>query len=137
MSREVLDLTIDTSAVLAVILNEPTRQDLIRASNSCELIAPGSLSWEVGNALSALFKKRRLDLSQAVQAVASYRLIPVRLIDTELEVALELASQLRIYAYDAYMLECARRFRTPLLTLDRRLQLAARKIGISVLEVGG
>lgn len=133
--EEIAGLTIDTSAVLAVVLNEPTRRDLIRRSKGRELLAPGSLPWEVGNALSALFKKGRLDLAKAIQALDSYRQIPVRLIETSLDAALELAWELEIYAYDAYVLECARRHRTPLMTLDLGLQRAAAKVGIAVIDL--
>lgn len=132
---EIAGLTIDTSAILAVVLNEPTRRDLIRCSKGRKLLAPGSLPWEVGNALSALFKKGRLDLAKAIQALDSYRQIPVRLTDISLDAAVELARELEIYAYDAYMLECARRHRTPLMTLDVPLQGAARKIGIAVIDL--
>ncbi len=34
------------------------------------------------------------------------------------------------YAYDAYFLECARKLRSPLLTLDQQMKVIARKIGI-------
>ena len=40
-----------------------------------------------------------------------------------------------IYAYDAYVLECARRYATPLLSLDAPQCELARKLGIQVLEV--
>ncbi|MGH7563399.1 MAG: toxin-antitoxin system, toxin component, PIN family protein [Gemmatimonadota bacterium] len=47
---------------------------------------------------------------------------------------MELAKDKEIYAYDAYMLECARRYRTPLLSLDGPQKQIAIKLGIEVLE---
>jgi predicted nucleic acid-binding protein len=40
-----------------------------------------------------------------------------------------------IYAYDAYMIACAQKYRCPLLTLDKGLIRAAKEAGVEVLEV--
>ena len=42
---------------------------------------------------------------------------------------------LGIYAYDAYMIACATKYRCPLLTLDRGLMRAAEQSGVEVMEV--
>jgi predicted nucleic acid-binding protein len=46
-----------------------------------------------------------------------------------------IASEHRLYAYDAYLLECSRARRGPLLTLDRALARVAAKMSIDVVEV--
>jgi predicted nucleic acid-binding protein len=130
-----VDLTVDTSAVLAVVLNEPTRGRLLEATRGAELRSPASLPWEVGNACSALIKRGRLDADRAAAAIASFQQIPIQLVQVELDEAVRLAAETNLYAYDAYMLVCARRARTPLLTLDAALGRAAKKIGVQVLEV--
>jgi predicted nucleic acid-binding protein len=56
-------------------------------------------------------------------------------VDIELAAALELADRFGLYAYDAYLMACARRQRAPLLTLDARLGRAAQEAGVHVLEV--
>ena len=76
-----------------------------------------------------------MDLTKAAQALDSYRQIPVRLVETSLDAALKLAWDLEIYAYDAFMIECARRHRAPLMTLDAALQRAAVRMDISVIEL--
>ncbi|HXX38293.1 MAG TPA: hypothetical protein VEP50_09110 [bacterium] len=48
--------------------------------------------------------------------------------------ALELAEQLGLYAYDAYVLEAVRAYRVPLLTTDSRLRGAAAQLGLQVWE---
>jgi predicted nucleic acid-binding protein len=40
-----------------------------------------------------------------------------------------------MYAYDAYFLDCAKRYKSPLLTLDQKLKAAAKILKIEVLEV--
>ena len=130
-----MTLTVDASVILAVILNEPTKPTLLELTRDAELQSPPTLPWEVGNALSALFKRRRIDLAEAKQALVAFASIPVRLADVDLETCVELANEQDTYAYDAYVLECARRYRTPLLSLDGPQCQRARRLGISVMEV--
>ena len=92
---------------------------------------------EVGNALSALFKRRRINLEQARGALSSYGDIAVRMADVDVEACVQLAHEQSIYAYDAYFLECARRYRTPLLSLDDPQRRLAMQLDIDVMEVAG
>jgi len=55
-----MNIVIDTSALIAVIAEEPERNRLIELTSGCTLIAPGSVPWEIGNAFSAMFKQKRL-----------------------------------------------------------------------------
>ncbi len=130
-----MNYVVDTSVVLAVVTNEPTRDQLVQATRDADLLAPASLRWEVGNAFSAMFKQQRVTLDQALAAVQTYERIPIRLVDVSLEATLRLSHRLRIYAYDAYVIACALQQRCPLITLDRELQVAAREAGAKVLEI--
>lgn len=130
-----MEITVDTSAIMAVVLNEPSRPKLLEQTRGAELVSAPTLLWEVGNGLTALFKRARIDLEQAKGALQSFRAIPVRLAEIDLEACVELAREQRIYAYDAYMLECARKYRAPLLSLDGPQRQVAIKLGIEVLEV--
>jgi uncharacterized protein with PIN domain len=42
-----MDIVIDTSALVAVILAEPERETIIEATMGNTLIGPGSIPWEV------------------------------------------------------------------------------------------
>lgn len=128
-------MIIDTSAILAVVANEPERPALIAATAGRELIAPGSVPWEIGNALSAMLKRRRITPAQAQEAVAVFRRIQIRLVDVDLSEAVRIAAGSNIYAYDAYLIACARSRRLPLLTLDRGLARAAAQAGVTLVEV--
>ena len=128
-------LVADTSAIIAVINDEPERQAIIRYTVGAELVVPPSVHWEVGNAFSAMLKRQRISLSQAKQAIASYHRITFRYIDIGLDQALELSERLNIYAYDAYVLACALNLMLPLLTLDKRLANAAAALDVQLLEV--
>lgn len=49
--------------------------------------------------------------------------------------ALRLSKEINMYAYDAYFLDCAIRYKAPILTLDSKLKAAAQSIKIDALEV--
>lgn len=123
---------IDTSAIIAVLLSEPERAMLVRVTRGTELVAPASVHWEVGNALSAVLKRRRFTLAQGQRALTAYAAIPIRLVDVDLALSLELASEHALYAYDAYLLTCALQHRAPLLTLDTGLIRTANTLGIDL-----
>lgn len=130
-----MELVVDASVLIAVLTGEATRDHLIARTQGAELLAPGSVHWEVGNVFSALLKRRRLKLAEVHAALNAYGQIPIRFVEVELAAALELADRLGLYAHDAYVMACARRQRAPLLTLDVRLGRAAREAGVEVLEI--
>ena len=128
-------VVVDTSVILAVVLNEATKPELVRLTAGVELAAPLSLHWEIGNALSAMIKRKRITLSEALQALIEYQKIPIRFLDVPLDDTLHVIEQLQIYAYDAYFIVCARQYACPLITLNGGLQTAARAAKISLIEV--
>lgn len=130
-----MNLVVDTTVIIAVISNERHKKQLVRLTKGAELIAPESLHWEVGNAFSAMFKRKRITYKQAVEALLSYGQIPLRFSSIKLDIALELALELDIYAYDAYVIGCALKHRAPLLSLDEGLLNAAKKAGAAIQEV--
>lgn len=131
-----MTLVSDTSAIMAVILNEPTRARLREKTQGADLIAPPSLRWEIGNALSAGFKQGRLSLDDALEAVREYQEnIPIRFVEISLPEAVRQTHDLGIYAYDAFMIVCAKQQSCPLLTLDGGQRDAAEEAGVEVIYV--
>ena len=130
-----MKLTIDTSVIIAVLANEPIKKKLIPLTKGAELIAPLSVHWEIGNAFSAMLKRKRIDISQVVKAIQIYNSIVLTFVDVELEETLLIADKLNIYAYDAYLILCALKNHCPLITLDNGLIIAAKNFGIQVLEI--
>ena len=130
-----MDIVIDTSVLIAVILNEPTKKKIIQITAGNTLVGPESIRWEMGNAFSAMFKQNRIGLRIAQEALRIFEVIPIRYLDMDFNHALELAHDNKIYAYDAYFLDCAIRHKLPLITLDGKMKAKAKTIGINVLEV--
>ena len=125
----------DTSVIVAVIAGELEKARLITMTDGAELLAPESLHWELGNALAAQLRRGRLEADLVPVLLRAYRQIPIQFVEVSIEAALELANDLGIYAYDAYMVACSTKYRCPLLTLDRGLMRAAEQSGVEVMEV--
>ena len=130
-----MNIVIDTSVIIAVIANEPEKDSLVRLTRGADLLAPHFVHWEIGNAFSAMFKRNRVTLEQALKAIQAYNKIPIRFVDVELEQSLEIAETSNIYAYDAYLIRCALRFRSPLISLDKNLVNSAKRMKVKVIEV--
>jgi len=130
-----MKIVADTSSIIAVILNEPIKSTLIRLTQGAHFIAPHSVHWEIGNAFSAMFKRKRINLEQAKIALQIYQKIPITFVDVQLDLALEIAKKQDIYAYDAYLLVCALQYQSPLISLDRGLIQAAKFLNINILEI--
>jgi len=130
-----MDIVVDTSVIIAVIANEPEKEALVELTTGADLIAPHSVHWEVGNAFSAMLRRERITVEQAIQAIKLYQQIPMRLVEVELEEALKIADTLGIYAYDAYLIRCALKYKSPMISLDRNLVRAAREMKARVIEV--
>lgn len=118
-------IVVDASAVLAVVLREGTADQIKDRTSGYELISPESLPMEVANALAlGLIQsgghKPKMPLA-AWEAFRQYRLMQIRLIqmdDRMYQRVLDLSHRHGMYAYDAFMLAMAERYRARLLTLD-------------------
>lgn len=130
-----MNIVVDTSVLVAVIANEPKKSALIELTKGTDLIAPSSVHWEIGNAFSAMLKRKRITLSQARTAIGVYERILVKFVDVDLVETLDIAERLGIYAYDAYILQCALKYDCPLVSLDESLVTHAQQMKIQVLEV--
>ncbi len=130
-----MDIVIDTSALIAVIVGESERNSIVKLTTGNTLIGPGSIPWEIGNAFSAMFKRNKLNLDEAQKGLVIFENIPLRYIKPDFVNAMTISKQTNMYAYDAYFLDCAIRQKSPLLTLDRRLKKAAQSLNITTMEV--
>lgn len=130
-----MDIIIDTSAIIAVLLNEDSKSGIIKVTIDANLLAPESIHWEIGNAFSAMFKRQLITLDQALQAIKMYESIPIRFIRSELDASLMIAKKIGIYAYDAYIIQCAIKYQAPILTLDHKLIESAKELGVDSVRV--
>ena len=123
-------VTVDTSAVLAVASGEPAKAALVAATQDADFVAPASLPAEIGNALSAMLRRGRVDERRALDILRAVERIRVELVPIHLGRAVRLSSDLGIYAYDAYVLDCATTTGTALVSIDRGQRTAAERAGV-------
>ena len=129
-----MNVVTDTNIFLSVALNEPEKERIIRLTPGTQAVAPEILPYELGYALTAMFKRQRISLAEAQSAFEIASRIPVRLLEVDIQKSLRLAMDFSLYAYDAYFLQCAKYLSCPLITLDRRMQQVATDLGIELLE---
>lgn len=130
-----MDIVIDSSAIIAVIVDEPERDAIIAATSGHSLIGPGSIPWEIGNAFSAMLRQRRVRLADAQRGMEILHGIPIQYLNVDMSNVLSIAAQVNAYAYDGYFLDCALRHGAPLLTLDRTLDRAAATLGVNTVAL--
>jgi predicted nucleic acid-binding protein len=131
-----MDILLDASAIMAVILNEPNREKVTNLTKNAVLLSPEVISFEVGNALVSLFKRHKLTKEEVLLAYEKFTLIPLRIIKIDISKALEIACKYNIYAYDAYYLEAAYRLKLPLITFDEPMKNVGVNLNINFLEEG-
>jgi predicted nucleic acid-binding protein len=128
-------IVVDTSTVIAVVVGEAEKAKLIELTKDATIVAPPSIDWEVGNAFTAMLKRSRITLEQAIEAIGVYQEISLEIVEIDLKEAVRLAGKHNIYAYDAYILQCAIEHDLPLISLDQDMINVAKQEGVQVFEV--
>ena len=49
-----MKIVVDTSTIIAVIVGEPQKDRLIELTQNATIVAPASVSWEIGNVFRLL-----------------------------------------------------------------------------------
>jgi predicted nucleic acid-binding protein len=130
-----MTLVVDASILLAVLTSEPERAKIIELTRDVGLIAPASVHWEIGNALSSMLRRGRITLVQAESILKNYEKIPIRFVEVSLHESIRISADRKIYAYDAFLIACARDQRCRLISLDKALLQASKDSGVQVVEV--
>ena len=124
----------DTNIFLAVALEEESKDKIISLTRGCDLYSPEILFYEIGNALSAMVKRRQVEGKDVDILYSITNKIPVSLMKVDIRKALLIAIEHNLYAYDAYFLYCAQSLNCPLITLDGRMNTIAQEMNIEILE---
>ncbi|MBI5416797.1 type II toxin-antitoxin system VapC family toxin [Candidatus Poribacteria bacterium] len=130
-----MELIVDASSIIAVLLEDKKKPKIIELTSDTTLVSPSCLIWEIGNALSALIKRKRINSNQAQEAIKVFKIIPIKFLEIELAKAVALAAKYNIYAYDAYYIEAAIRYKRSILTLDDDMKRIGKLENINFLEV--
>lgn len=137
MNRFVLD----SSVAVAWCFEDETSPAADRVLDllvSAEAIVPVIWPAEVGNALLAGERRRRISAAGVSRSLALLRSLNIRLDDSDARAQVDdwvgLARSQKLSVYDAAYLAVAIRSGVPLATLDRGLARAARAMGLTLVE---
>jgi hypothetical protein len=86
-----LKIIADTNTFIAVTLNEPEKKLIISLTEGHDLVAPEVLPFEIGNALTAMVKRRTLLADEAILTWDSIAHIPVDFRRIHIVAALKIA----------------------------------------------
>lgn len=119
---------VDASALAAVVFGEPESEAMAARLRGAALHAPPILPFEMANV--AWKKARRQPEFAGVYraAIAEFLLLPIRMIHVDIEAALDLALEAQVTAYDAAYVVAARLLNVELVTLDKKLAEAAKRM---------
>ena len=120
---------------MAVLLNEPEKQRIVELTKNADLIAPGCVTWEIANALSAMLRRGRISTDVARSLFGTFEQVPIRCVPVEFGNVFQLCADHSLYAYDAHYLDCAQRHHIPILSLDKRLRQVAAELRIPTPEI--
>jgi len=132
-----MDWVVDCSFALALCLPDAGSmhaERLLVKVRSAVFWVPSLWWYELANAIAVARTRQRLDEAEVVQACEQLGTLPC---ETDLAIGwdivrrlYELSRHYRLSCYDAAYLELAQRRRLGLVTLDRRLNAAARDAGL-------
>lgn len=119
-------LVVDCSVLVAVLFQEPLRDDALRSMTGKSLHAPSLLDSEIAN---VAVKKTRGGTPLAVtgNALAKYVEQAIELHRPDVQAQYALAMRFGLSAYDAAYLWLAGALQAPLATFDAKLAQAARE----------
>ena len=128
-----VDIIIDASCIVAVLLEEDGCNEVRNAVRGKQLVSPACLPYEIGNSLTAAVKKHRITADMVAEIYSEFEKLPVRLVEPDIGKATFIAAEENHYAYDAYYIVCALDMGLPLFSLDNGLIEIAKKRGVKCL----
>jgi predicted nucleic acid-binding protein len=129
-----MEILLDASAIMAVIVDEPESETVIDYTKDAIIVSPNMVSFEIANGLTKMLKKKVINTQEElIRIIDSFERIPIKTVEVNLKESLKIAWKYKIYAYDAFYLETAKRLNVPLLTFDGGMRRIGEELGINVL----
>lgn len=135
-----MEVVLDCSMTMAWLFeDEKTKKSevlLTHLSEDYSARVPALWAWEVSNVLLVAQRRKRITRAQASGFLSMLQVLPIRMDEKALHLAhdatYELALEQDLTAYDAAYLEIALRRQLPIATLDKKLNAAAKELGLTV-----
>ncbi len=118
---------VDASALAAVLFGEPAGSQVTEALREGPLLVPTLLRYEVGSVCLKKIRRHPEQKTALVQALALLPKLDLQEVDIPTIESMELAERAGLTVYDAAYLWLALSIGAELVTLDGRLEAAARR----------
>jgi predicted nucleic acid-binding protein len=134
-----LTFVLDASVTLAWCFRDETGPEATRILEQLgekEAVAPGHWPLEVGNALLAGERRKRLRVAETTRLLSILGTLPIEVMDTRPDHVpglITLARETSLTVYDAAYLNLALQEGFSLATFDEGLRRAAKKLGVVLL----
>ena len=122
------DKVVDASAIVALLFNELTRDEIVPRLRDATLHAPSLIGFEVANACLKKIRAVPAERQGLIEAFSLFAALSISLATVDLEAALILAERPGLSLYDASYLWLAEALGAELVTLDDRLARADRDL---------
>ena len=110
-----MEVLLDASAIMAVIADEPESETVIDYTKDAIIVSPNMVSFEIANGLTKMLKRKVINNQEdLIRIIESFEKIQMKTVEVDLKESLKIAWKYKIYAYDAFYLETAKRLNVPL-----------------------
>jgi predicted nucleic acid-binding protein len=72
-----MEIILDASAIMAVIVKEPERDLVIQLTQDAAIFSPDMVSYEIANGLTKMMKKKLIEKERMVNAFNYFEQIPI------------------------------------------------------------
>jgi predicted nucleic acid-binding protein len=124
----VADKVVDASAVVALLFNEQTQEQIVARLHGASLHAPPLLEFEVANACLKKMRASPGEREALLEAFSLLNALSIALETIDLAEAMALAERTKLSFYDASYLWLARALDAELVTLDDKLARADKAL---------
>lgn len=122
------DKVVDASAIVALLFNELTREEIVPRLREATLHAPTLIGYEVANACLKKIRAAADERQALLEAFSLLDALSISLATVDLDAAIALAERTKLTLYDASYLWLARALGAELVTLDDRLARADEEL---------
>ena len=115
------DKVVDASAIVALLFNELTREEIVLRLRDATLHAPSLIGFEVANACLKKIRAAPAERQALFEAFSLFEALSISLVTVDLDAAIVLAERTKLSLYDASYLWLAHARGAELVTLDDQL----------------
>ena len=119
---------VDASALAASIFREAAAPEVVERIGDSTLAAPGVLRFEIANVALKKLKEDPDQRDRILWSLDNYGSLDIREVSSSPHGIARLAEETKLSAHDAAYLHAAILLDAPLVTLDKKLAAAARRI---------